>query len=72
MKRGEIAKLILSRLKNIEYKCLKQKYKDSGTINHLIIDDLLPNNLALELSNAFPSEKELVFLNKLGNEIYRR
>ena len=65
MKRGEIAKLILSKLKNVEYEYLKQKYKDSGTINHLVIDDLLPNNLALELSSAFPPEKELIFLNKL-------
>lgn len=65
MDRVEIAKLILSRLQNIEYKYLKQKYKESGTINHLVIDNLLPHDLACKLSISFPPEKELVFLNKL-------
>ena len=70
MNRDEIAKLIISSLKNIEYENLKQRYKDSSTINHLVIDNLLPLNLALELSSSFPPEKELVFLNKLQEKKY--
>ena len=35
MNRVEIANLILSRLKNIEYEKLKQRYKDSSSIKNL-------------------------------------
>ena len=59
MNRTKIANLILSRLKFLDFDYLKDKYKKSSSINYLVIDDLLPIELALEINDAFPQEKEL-------------
>ncbi len=59
MNRYDISKLIIERLNEIGINYLKKKYQQSGEINHLIIEKLLPNEIATELSEYFPEEEEL-------------
>ena len=59
MNRKEIAELILLKIKNETISKLKNKYKTSSSINHLIIDDLLPKNLASQLNSNFPNENNM-------------
>ena len=40
-----------------------KKYLQSSSINYLLIDNLLPNEIASKLSLDFPKEKELTHLN---------
>ena len=42
---------------------MKNKYEKSGKINHLIIEKVLPNQIATKLSQIFPPEEELTYLN---------
>tara|TARA_A100001388_G_C28657433_1_gene445085 strand:- start:82 stop:918 length:837 start_codon:yes stop_codon:yes gene_type:complete len=56
MNRKEIAELILLKINNETISKLKNKYKSSSSINYLIIDDLLPKNLASQLNSNFPNE----------------
>ncbi len=65
MNRKNISKLIIKRIKEIKINILKNKYDNSGNINHLVIDDLLPNEIASKLSLDFPKEKDLNYLNGL-------
>ena len=59
MDRVEIANHIRDRIQNIGIEKLKNSYECSGPINHLIIDDLLPADLASNLCRKFPPETEL-------------
>jgi Rps23 Pro-64 3,4-dihydroxylase Tpa1-like proline 4-hydroxylase len=59
MNRHDISKLIIERLNEIGINYLKKKYEQSGKINHLIIEKLLPNEIATKLSEYFPEEEEL-------------
>ena len=70
MNRVDISELILKRLHEIKINILKKKYENSGLINHLIIDDLLPKEIASKLSFEFPKEKELNYLNGLQEKKY--
>ncbi len=65
MDRIEISNLIVKRLNDLNINSLIDKYKHSGPINHLVIDNLLPYELASELSGNFPIEKKLKHLNML-------
>ena len=87
MNRHDISKLIIERLNEIGINYLKKKYEQSGKINHLIIEKVLPNEIATKLSEYFPEEEELNHLvgpqenkyvgiyftnkQKLVDEIYR-
>ncbi len=59
MNRFDISKLILSKFKNITFEYLKNQYAESGPINHIVIDELLPREIALKLNDLFPNESEL-------------
>lgn len=59
MNRYEIYNLIIKRFKELGINHLKEKYEKSGKINYLIVDNLLPNEIATKLSKYFPKEKEL-------------
>ena len=59
MNRYDISKLIIERLNEIGINYLKKQYKQSGKINHLIIEKVLPNEIATKLSEYFPEEEEL-------------
>ena len=59
MNRHDISKLIIERLNEIGINYLKKKYEQSGKINHLIIEKVLPNEIATKLSEYFPEEEEL-------------
>ena len=63
MDRQEISELIKKRLDEIGINFLKKKYENSSSINYLIIDHLLPNEIASKLHFDFPEEKELNHLN---------
>ena len=59
MNRHDISKLIIERIDEIGINYLKKKYEKSGKINHLIIEKVLPNEIATKLSESFPEEEEL-------------
>ena len=63
MNKIEISKLINKRLHEIGINLLREKYQQSGLINYLIIDNLLPNPVASKLNFDFPKEQELNHLN---------
>ena len=70
MNRQDISELIIKRLSELKINQLKKKYENSGLINHLVIDDLLPKEIVYQLSSGFPKEKELNFLNGLQEKKY--
>ena len=63
MNRNDISQLILQRFNENGIDILKKKYLQSSSINYLVIDNLLPNEIASKLSVDFPEEKELTHLN---------
>ena len=62
MNRKEIASLIVKRIEEISIKKLQNQYRNSSKINHIIIDDLLPLEIALKLDNHFPEKQNLSLL----------
>jgi len=70
MNRTQIANHIKEKIEGIGIEKLKNNYESSGSISHLIIDDLLPAELALSLCNAFPPESELNILNARQEKKY--
>ena len=59
MNTEEIADLIISRLKTDKISKLKKKYKTSSNINYLIIENLLPYEIASTLDKKFPARNLL-------------
>lgn len=59
MKRDEIASLIVKRLKKENLNILKERYKNSSKINYLLIEDLLPFEIAKKLDLEFPKKSFL-------------
>tara|TARA_B100000242_G_scaffold96699_2_gene66314 strand:+ start:24268 stop:25116 length:849 start_codon:yes stop_codon:yes gene_type:complete len=70
MNRTEIANLIIKRLKTDGIENLRKIYNSSGIINNLIIDKLLPDELAEYISQSFPDEKELRYINQSQERKY--
>ncbi len=62
MDRYEISKYIIDRLNYLDLDLLRAKFCNSGKINYLVIDNLLPNKLAEKLNDIFPDESELSHL----------
>ena len=62
MNRKEIASLIIKKIEEISIEQLQNKYRDSSKINHIVIDDLLPSEIALKLDNHFPEKQNLSLL----------
>jgi len=62
MYRTDIARLIQNRIENIGVEKLRVDYLSSGSINHIVIDDLLPAELAALLCEKFPQESQLNLL----------
>lgn len=64
MNRTEYADIILQQISDRKEE-IKQQYNNSkNNIGYFWIDDLLPEDLALEISNIFP-EKEKMVLKKV-------
>lgn len=59
MDRRKIADLILSRISEEPIKELQKKYLDSSKINYLVIDNLLPNDIASEINYKFPMIRDM-------------
>ena len=70
MDRTEIARLIKTRLEQIGIEQLKEDYQQSGPINHIIIDNLLPSDVAHQLCEKFPPESQLTQLNARQEKKY--
>jgi Rps23 Pro-64 3,4-dihydroxylase Tpa1-like proline 4-hydroxylase len=70
MNRKEIANLIEARISEAGVESLKNQYQSSGSINHLIIDNLLPTGLANSISDSFPRESNLKLLNARQEKKY--
>lgn len=60
MKRSEIANLICNRLRENSIVLKTQFLKSKDTIGYFFIDDLLPEELAIEIQDKFPSTEEAV------------
>lgn len=76
MNRREIADLIISRLQP-EIDALRASFRSSGAINYFVLDNLLPDELALRIRKVFPrsqsmkikrSLRELKFISAQMNE----
>lgn len=63
MNRYDISEHIINRINELGINNLKKKYEQSSSINYLVIENLLPNEIALKMSDFFPEEKELTHLN---------
>ena len=63
MDRIEISNLILKRLNDLNINSLAERYEQSGKINYIAIENLLPYELASRLSDLFPIEEELKHFN---------
>ena len=63
MDRRGISEHIKEKIQSIGVESLHQDYQSSGSINHLIIDDLLPVEIAKQLCEKFPPESQLHKLN---------
>jgi len=70
MNRKEIANLIEARISEAGVESLKNQYQSSGSINYLIIDNLLPTGLANSISDSFPRESNLKLLNARQEKKY--
>ena len=70
MNRVDISKLIISKLKNLNLEFLENEYVRSGPINHIVIDGLLPREIALKLNDIFPPESELNLFNGVQEKKY--
>ena len=62
MQRDLISGLIVEKLTSLGVEKLASHYLGSGPINHLVIDDLLPAELATHLCESFPPESRLRLL----------
>ena len=70
MERTGIARLIKTRLEQIGITKLKEDYLCSGPINHVIVDNLLPSELAHQLCERFPPESQLTQLDARQEKKY--
>jgi Rps23 Pro-64 3,4-dihydroxylase Tpa1-like proline 4-hydroxylase len=62
--RKEIGHRIHSRLQDSR-ETLERQWKSSGPINHFVLDDLLPEEWARQISAAFPHPREMVLKKSL-------
>ncbi len=67
--RADIATLIAARISEL-LPTLQENYKNSGTIPYFIIDDLLPQALAMDIAKAFPHTSEMHFKSTLRERKY--
>lgn len=70
MEKKFFATLINQRLQQLGIEKLAADYSNSGKINHIVIDDLLPAQIAEELFLNFPSENELYLLDAKQEKKY--
>jgi Rps23 Pro-64 3,4-dihydroxylase Tpa1-like proline 4-hydroxylase len=62
--RNTLSEAICARLDE-EMSRLGRQWQESGPINHFVIDDLLPKQVALEIRAAFPGPEEMVLKRSL-------
>lgn len=65
-----LSELIIDKLTSLGSAKLKTDYLHSGPINHLIIDDLFPVDIALRIASDFPALSELRHVNQLQESKY--
>lgn len=70
MKRKEYAELILQSLNENKEQLKKQYASSKNQIGYFFIDDLLPEELALELYKSFPNASEMVLKKSIREDKY--
>lgn len=60
MTRIELADIIFSKIEKNKASLQEQYNKSKDTIGYFFIDDVLPENLALQLSDFFPHSSQMV------------
>lgn len=70
MDRVDFSGLICKRLHEENIGQLQKRYAESGKINHFIIDNLLPKEIAEKLDGYFPTEDKLNYLKRLQERKY--
>lgn len=70
MTRKEISDLILNRIIEVQNQIKIQYEESKNKIGYFWIDDLLPENLALEISTLFPTKAEMVLKKSLKEDKY--
>ena len=68
MNRKEFAKLIINRLNDQNIDDLQKNFKKTSPINHIVIENLLPTEIAAKLDSSFPEKNNL----KLRSETQER
>lgn len=69
MNRIELATLIFDRLVS-EKESLRSAYQNSGSIGNFFLDDVLPNDLALQIYGVFPNPEQMVLKKSLREDKY--
>ncbi|NQX78480.1 2OG-Fe(II) oxygenase [Gilvibacter sp.] len=59
MNRTQIADLIVKRLREAQADAKEQYQNSSAAIGNFVVDDLLPEDLALQIHKAFPDNKDM-------------
>ncbi len=70
MERADFSDLIIEKFRHEGISDLKREYAESGKINHLIIDNLFPNEIAEKLDKFFPYEDDLTHLDMVQENKY--
>lgn len=70
MKRDEIAQIILSKIEKNKASLQEQYQKTENQIGYFFIDDLLPEDLALQLTDCFPKTDKMVLKKSLRENKY--
>ena len=69
MNRREYASLIVQRIRS-DQEALRQEFFGEDRIKSFVVDQLLPQDLALEIYKAFPRKEEMVFKHDLRERKY--
>ena len=69
MNRIELATLIFDRLVS-EKESLRSAYQNSGSIGNFFLDDVLPNDIALQIYGVFPNPEQMVLKKSLREDKY--
>ena len=70
MNRNQYADIILQRLIDQKEEISQQYISSKDKIGYFWVDDLLPEELALEINQVFPQEKEMVLKKSLKEDKY--
>ncbi len=70
MRKDEFADLIIKKLESSDLNILKKNYKNSSSINFLVIDNFLPHKIACMIDKEFPKKENMNLRSELQEKKY--